>query len=100
MKNKANFRIVYLKNDDKRKYLDERFRANSIVSNTIGVVHPALVPSLVHLSARLQDENGETKLSNATLAISKEHLLEANSTIKRDSVKDQLKIIEKYFNKK
>lgn len=58
---KANFRIIYLKNDESTKYRDERFKnSNIIVSQFDGKDKKAsygLIPNLVHLSARLQDDS-------------------------------------------
>lgn len=60
-KMKGSFRIICLKNDESRKYRDERFKnSNIIVSQFDGrdkKASESLIPNLVHLSARLQDDS-------------------------------------------
>ncbi len=54
MKNRTQFRIIYLKNDESRKLKDEHPKKYNMVER---ITHPNnLMPNLVHLSARLQDD--------------------------------------------
>jgi hypothetical protein len=72
---RPNFRIIYLKNEDNRKYNDEKIKKNSNIvpsrENNSKNNDDSLVPNLVHLSARLQDDTYEEKrtstLSNKKL---------------------------------
>jgi hypothetical protein len=58
---KGNFRIICLKNDESRKYRDDRFKNSNIMVSPYGgkdkKASESLIPNLVHLSARIQDDS-------------------------------------------
>ncbi len=58
---KGSFRIICLKNDDSRKYRDERIKNSNIVASAYNGKDKkgseSLIPNIVHLSARIQDDS-------------------------------------------
>jgi hypothetical protein len=60
MKQRAYFRIICLKNEDNKKYIDEKSNKNNIILTNNG--NPErnssqdIIPNIVHLSARIQND--------------------------------------------
>lgn len=62
---KTNFRIICLKNEESRKYRDDRFKNSNIIVTPNDKKEKSgsetFIPNLVHLSARLQDDSHQDK---------------------------------------
>ena len=60
---KTNFRIICLKNDENRKYRQDKMKINNIIVGNIDRndkrPNDNCIPNLVYLSARLQDDKND-----------------------------------------
>ena len=62
---KANIRIICLKNDESRKYREGKIKNGNIIVAPLErrdkKLSESLIPNIVHLSARLQDDSHEQR---------------------------------------